>query len=277
MSVSWRYLLTISGYALAAMLAPTVQGQAPQPASPPSPSTTAQQLAKESLNPFSEYVKVELQSVTGFGIGPCGKTGENASIEPVVPFSLGADWSILVQPLLGMEYLPGPQATTGLQDLQTSVFLTPERTGSWIWGVGPIIEMPTATNEQLGTGKWSIGPTGAVVYAGGPWLNGVLASHLTSFAGDQHRARVDLTSIEPQVSYTFADGWYVQSSPTITYDWTAAEWTLPMGADVGKALTVWEQGISLQAGAYGLVERPEGDPDWVIRTSVTLLFRTGEQ
>jgi hypothetical protein len=257
------------------MLATSVQGQAPPPAPTPSPSTTAQQLAKEALNPFSQYVKVPLESVTGFRVGSSKKTGENVNIEPVLPFSVGAQWNIIVQPLLAMEYLPGPNATTGLQDLQTSVFLTPERTGAWIWGVGPIVEVPTATSTQLGTGKWSAGPTGAVVYSQGPWLNGVLVSHLASFAGNPDRPSVRVTSIESQVSYTFADGWYIQNNPTITYDWNAAAWTVPVGADVGKALTIGDQALSLQVGAYDLVVRPEGDPVWIIRVSVTLLFPTG--
>jgi len=276
MSTSRQCLRTLSGVVLVAMLAAAVQGQVEPPAPAASPSATAQQLAKEALNPFSQYIKVPLQSVTGFRVSPSNKTGENVNVEPVIPFSVGSQWTIIVEPLLAVEYTPSPSATTGLQDMQMSVFLTPERTGRWIWGVGPIVEIPTATNSQLGTGKWSAGPTGAVIYSNGPWLNGVLASELLSFAGSEHRAGVNLTSFEPQVSYTFADGWYVQSSPTITYDWTAAAWTLPMGVDVGKALTVGEQAMSLQLGAYDLVERPTGDPEWIIRASVTLLFPTAK-
>src|SRR5262245_45858733 len=276
-NVSCRYLLTLAAFLPAAMLATTVHGEEQTPAPTAPPSTTAQQLAKEALNPFSQYIKVPLQSVTGFRVGPRNNTGESVCIEPVIPFSFGSDWSIIVQPLLAVEYLPGPNATTGLQDMQMSVFLTPEMTSSWIWGVGPIVEGPTATNSQLGTGKWSAGPTGAVIYSNGPWLNGVLVSELVSFAGNQRRSNVNLTSIETQVSYTFADGWYVQNNPTFSYDWTGAAWTVPIGADVGKALTVGEQAISLQAGAYDLVKRPEGDPAWIIRVSVTLLFPTGER
>jgi hypothetical protein len=271
---SW---LAVSGIVIAALLARTVHGQEQPAASTSSSMTAAQQLAKAALNPFSEDFKVPLQSVTGFRVSPGDGTGENVNIEPVLPFAVSSEWGIIVEPLLAFEYLPGPNAATGLQDMEISVFLTPERTGSWIWGIGPIVEMPTATNSQLGTGKWSAGPTGAVIYSQGPWLNGVLASQLLSFAGDRHRAGVNLTSIEPQVSYTFANGWYVQSDPTITYDWTAAAWTLPVGADIGKALTFREQAMSLQAGAYDLVERPEDTPAWIIRTEVTLLFPTGQR
>jgi hypothetical protein len=160
--------------------------------------------------------------------------------------------------------------------MQTSVFLTPTRTGSWVSGLGPIVELPTASDEQLGTGKWSMGPTGAVIYSNGPWVNGVLASHLTSFAGNRHRADVNLTSIEPQVSYTFENGWSVQTSPTISYDWTADAWTLPLGADVGNTFTIGSQAMSLSVGVYDLVKRPNGDPSSIVRVQLTCIFPSGE-
>jgi hypothetical protein len=241
------------------------------------PPATDQQLAKGALNPFSEYIKVPFESVTGFRVGPKNNTGESANIEPVIPIAVSSAWSIIIEPLLSMEYLPNPNGATGLNDFETSVFLTPERTGSWIWGVGPIVEMPTATSTGLGSGKWSAGPTGAIIYSQGPWLDGMLVSQLISFAGDPQRAKVNLTSIELQASYTFESGWYVQSNPTLTYDWTGTAWTVPVGLDVGKALTVAGQDMTLQGGAYDLVERPEGDPAWFIRVSMTLLFPTGQQ
>jgi len=52
----------------------------------------------------------------------------------------------------------------------SSVFLSPARTGDWTWGIGPILQLPTATDEALGTGKWSAGPTLGLVYSAGPWF-----------------------------------------------------------------------------------------------------------
>jgi hypothetical protein len=219
---------------------------------------------------------VSLQSVTGFRVGPKNRTGENASIEPVIPLPLGSEWNIIIQPRLAMEYLPSPDATTGLLDFQTSVFLTPERTGSWIWGVGPIVEMPTTTSSQLGSGKWSAGPTGAIIYSQGPWLNGVLASQLVSFAGAPRRAKVNLTSIELQASYTF--GTLVRAEQS--HDHVRLDRHRVDSADrSGRRQGAHRRGstMTLQGGDYDLVERPEGAPAWIIRVAVTLLFPTEEQ
>ncbi len=245
---------------------------------PPSsrPAMTAREVAKEALNPFATSFKVPIESVTGFRVGPERNTGESVNMEPVLPFAVTRAWNVIVQPLLAATSMPSPDATTGFDDMQASVFLTPTRTGSWVSGLGPIVELPTASDEQLGTGKWSAGPTGAVIYSNGPWVNGVLASHLASFAGNRHRAEVSLTSIEPQVSYTSENGWSVQTSPTISYDWSADAWTLPLGADVGKAFIVGSQAISLSVGFYDLVKRASGDPTSIVRVQLTLIFPSGE-
>jgi len=101
--------------------------------------------------------------------------------------------------------------------------------------------------------------------------------HFVSFAGSRHRAEVNFTSIEPQVSYTLENGRSMQTSPTITYDWTAEAWTLPLGADVGKTFTIGAQPVSLSVGGYGLVKRPNGDPSSIVRVQLTWIFPSGQQ
>src|SRR5262245_14054594 len=267
-----------AGFLLARWSASVVEAQdLAEPPGSPLPTMSARDLAKEALNPFAASIKVPIESVTGFRVGPRGNTGESVNIEPLLPYAVTPAWNVIVQPMVAMTSLPSPDATTGLDDMQTSVFFTPTRTGSWVAGFGPIVEMPTASDEQLGSGKWSAGPTGAVFYSNGTWLNGVLASHLVSFAGSRHRAKVNFTSIEPQLSYTFDNGWSIQTSPTITYDWTAEAWTLPLGADVGNTFTIGSRAVSLMVGAYGLVMRPNGDPSSIVRVQLTWLFPRGQQ
>ncbi len=237
-----------------------------------------QELAISSHNPFEDFVKIPIQSTSGFQLGPHHKVGDSVNIEPVVPFSLNAQWDMIALPSLSFTYAPTPHEQSGLEDLQTSFFLTPAKATTWIWGVGPIFQFPTASSAELGTGRWSAGPTAALVYSEGPWFNGILAYQLMSFAGNRERGSVNQTYIEPDVSYNFESGWYVQWEPSIAYDWTADKanaWVIPMGVDIGKALTLGSQALSLQVGAYDLLKRPDGAPQWIIRVSVTFLFPHG--
>jgi hypothetical protein len=265
------------GLLLSAFLATSAHAQqASTPA--PSPNMSDQALAISVHNPFEDFVKVPIQSTTGFQLGRDHKVGDAVNIEPVLPFSLNADWDLIARPSMTIAYAPTPHEQSGLADLQTSFFLTPRKESTWIWGAGPIFQFPTASSSELGSGRWSAGPTAALVYTEGPWFGGILSYHLMSFAGNRARGSVNQTYIEPEISYNFESGWYLQCDPAMTYDWTADTadaWTIPMGADVGKAFNIGSQSLSLQVGAYDLVKRPDGAPQWIMRMSVTFLYPTG--
>jgi len=47
-----------------------------------------------------------------------------------------------------------------------------------------------------------------------------------------------------------------------------------MGADAGKAFNIGSHAMSFQVGAYDLVKRPDGNPQWIVRVSATFLFPT---
>jgi hypothetical protein len=271
-------LANAAGLLLCAFLATSAHAQqAPTPA--PSPSVMSDQaLAISAHNPFEDFVKIPVQSTTGFQLGRDHKVGDSWNIEPVLPFSLNADWDLIARPSLTIAYAPTPHEQSGLTDLQTSFFLTPHKESTWIWGAGPIFQFPTASSSELGSGRWSAGPTAALVYTEGPWFGGILSYQLMSFAGNRERGSVNQTYIEPEISYNFESGWYVQCDPQMTLDWTADTanaWTIPMGADVGKAFNIGSQSLSLQVGAYDLVKRPDGAPQWIMRMSVTFLYPTG--
>ena len=237
-----------------------------------------QALAIAVHNPFEDFVKVPIESDTGFHLGRAHKAGDAVNIEPLVPFSLNADWDLMARPSLTVAYGPTPHEQSGLEDLETSFFLTPHKESTWIWGVGPIFDFPTASSSQLGSGRWSAGPTAALVYSKGPWLNAILTDQLMSFAGNRKRGSVNQTYIEPMISYNLESGWYADIDPQMTYDWTADTanaWLIPMGADVGKAFNIGSQSLSMQLGAYDLLKRPDGAPQWIMRVSMTFLFPAG--
>lgn len=265
----------LSGLVVATLLG--VSAQAQQTTTPAANSATPQDLAKSAHNPFEDFVKLQLQAATGFSIGPHHNAGEGLNLQPLFPFRATANWDLMVRPSLTLTYAPSPHEQYGLQDLQTQFFLTPHGLSKWLWGIGPIFQFPTATTTELGTGRWSAGTNAAAIYSEGPWFNGLLAYHLMSFAGDRDRGSVNLTYIEPLVSYNLESGWYADLDPAITFDWTADAsngWTLPMGADIGKTFNLGTQAMSLQVGSYDFVDRPDGTPQWMIRVQLTLLFPT---
>jgi hypothetical protein len=277
-AITHRFLLSVGTFLFAGVMASSADPQQTAPTAPTISTTSPQELAKSLHNPFEDFIKIPLQSTTGFSIGPHHNVGDSLNLQPLLPFTLNGDWDLFARPSLSLNYQPSPHEQFGLTDLQSSFFLSPHTANEWIWGVGPIFQFPTATSSGLGSGRWSAGPTAALIYSNGPWFCGVLTYQLMSFAGNRARGSVNQTYVEPEVSYNLETGWYGDIDPPMTFDWTAASangWTIPMGADVGKAFSVGSQAMGIQLGAYDLLKRPDGAPQWIIRLQLTDLFPSG--
>jgi hypothetical protein len=187
-------------------------------------------------------------------------------LQPRIPLPLTDNWRLITRPDVVRLHLSGPAEPAGLSDLTIETFLTPTRAVPWVWGVGPIAQLPTATKSDFGTGKWSTGPNAALVYVGGPWVNGIIVSHLWSVAGSDSRDKVSETEFEYEVSYTFSDDWYLQTNPTLSYDWRAPagqRWIVPMGVEVGRGFSIAGQDMSVQVGSY-YIQRKDGGPNWTV-------------
>ena len=72
---------------------------------------------------------------------------------------------------------------TGLGDIQYQGFLSPKDSGGIIWGAGPVVNVPSATDDFLGSEKWSAGAGVVVLTIQGPWVIGGLVNNIWSFAG----------------------------------------------------------------------------------------------
>jgi hypothetical protein len=160
-----------------------------------------------------------------------------------------------------------------------SVFLSPAKpVNGWLWGVGPVMQLPTASDKSLGSNVWGGGPTGVLVYMKGPWVLGVLANNVWSFGGTSGPVgtRYNTFLTQPFVNYNFGEGWYVGTSPIITANWLTAgdkAWTLPIGANVGRVIKIGGKlPVNFLLGAYYNALRPEFGSTWQLRTQATLIF-----
>ncbi len=125
------------------------------------------ELAKKTQNPVADLISVPLQSDFNFGTGSKEKMVYVLNVQPVIPISLTDDWNLItriITPIINQPSLfPGVSSATGLGDINPSFFLSTAKPGSFIWGVGPTFTLPTASDRLLGSGKWSMRPTGVVL------------------------------------------------------------------------------------------------------------------
>jgi hypothetical protein len=182
-------------------------------------------------NPISSLVSLPFKFNFDYG-APNGEASF-LNIQPVYPVTVG-NWNLvsrLIVPIIdspgavaGTPPIPTPipgDGATGLGDINYSMFFSPVEYKKYIWGVGPSISMPTATNDQLGSGKWSGGPT-AVILTQPSWgTAGGLVRQIWSFAGDSDRAEVNQFLLEPFVNYNLKKGWYLITDMILTANWNA--------------------------------------------------------
>jgi hypothetical protein len=155
-----------------------------------------------------------------------------------------------------------------------------------IWGVGPTFSLPTATDRDLGAGKWSMGPTGVALTIQGHWVYGALINNQWSVGGWGERP-VNAMLLQWFVNYNLPDGWYFTTSPIVTANWKAEKrgdvWTVPLGGGIGKVFRlghllpleghhIAKLPISTQLAAYGNVARPEFGPKGQLRFQIQFLF-----
>jgi hypothetical protein len=144
-----------------------------------------------------------------------------------------------------------------------------------IWGIGPILQIPTNTDDSLGTGKWGIGPSAVALRIDGPWVYGALVNNIWSFAGPGGDPPINQFLMQPFVNYNFPDGLYLSSAPIITANWKADSsnrWTVPLGGGVGKIFKIGSQPMNASLQSYYNVETPNFGPDWSLRLQIQFLF-----
>jgi len=238
--------------------------------------------SKEAENPLTRHITLPLRYEAEFQDGADKLTKSTFEIDQaVVPFRLNDDWALITRTKLPAEVLPpkslGDPWVDGLSNGYTTFFLSPEHGTGFYWGAGPVLYYPTATNSALGVNKWGSGPSVAfLVQNSSPWVFGVVVNNIWSFGGPPGSSdRTNQLLLNPIISYHFADGWSVGSSPNITANWIASggKWTVPVGGGFSKVIRLGEQPIKLGFDAYYNAIRPTaGNDTWLLQATMTFIF-----
>lgn len=238
----------------------------------------AADLAKASQNPLANMVSVPFQNNTNFGIGPHDRTQNVLNVQPVIPLLDGRIITRTIVPLVSQpDYAAESGGTFGLGDVMLTAFYSPPP-GDLIWGVGPVLSMPTGGAER-GTQKWAAGASAVALAMPGPWVVGALVNNVWSFAGASGAADVNFMTLQPFLNYNFGTAFYLTFQPIITANWEAPsgqQWTVPLGLGVGKLFRIGSKGlpINLNIGAYDNVVKPDGTADWQLRVTAVVLLPT---
>ena len=262
----------------------------------PKQGIAGESLAKTSQNPVGNIISVPFENNIYFDAGPTDKIINALLVKPVYPVSLG-QYNLINRftlPLIylegqdsivagddndpevgGLEVFPGTDDEFGLGNITYQGWVSPASPGKWIWGIGPVIELPTNTDSSLGSDTWSAGPSVLLLTTPGNWVVGGFAQNIWDFASDNGEPDINKFTSQIFVNYNLDDGWYLTSAPTFTADWEAdsnEQWTVPMGGGAGRLVRFGKQPVDFKLAAYYNVEKPEFGPEWNLLFSVKFLF-----
>ena len=235
-------------------------------------------LSKQAANPIAELISLPFQNNLNGGYGEYNRNVDILNIQPVIPLAKG---KIVTRTIFPIVFIPdftseSGSYSSGLSDIIATAFYVPE-SEKLIWGVGPVLELPTGGSER-GTGKWSIGPSFLALVQPGEWTFGALINNTWSIAGDPDRDDVNHMLLNLFIVRQLGDGWYLNSAPIITADWTADpenRWIVHIGAGGGKLVFLGGKlPLNLQTQFYYNVVRPDFGPKWQWRLQAQILLPT---
>lgn len=238
---------------------------------------SASELAKQTQNPIASLISFPLEANWDMGVGDREATSTLLNIQPVIPFAISQSTNIVLRVITPLTSQPSAGADgsriSGLGDLLLSAFLSPARSGRVIWGVGPVVLLPTAINGTLGAEKFGVGPTAVVLTQPGSWTFGLLANQIWSTSGANDREDVNKTYLQPFMHYNLGSGLSVGVSAEAAGNWEADDetWSGPLLFNVSKVTMLGKRPVKLLAAA-GPTFGPAQGADWRFRFAATFLF-----
>jgi hypothetical protein len=247
-------------------------------AAPAHAELSAEDLAKLAQNPVGNLISLPFQNNTNFNFGPEKGTQNVLNIQPVIPISIGENWNLILRTILPVvnqsDFTPTYGSRTGLGNTTQSFFFSPKAPtkGGLIWGVGPVLQIPTATNG-IAPNQWGAGVTGVALKQANGWTMGVLANHVWSVSAEDRYGDSSTTFLQPFLSYTTKKATSFAINTESTYNWETEDWSVPINLTVGQIIKVGGKPVQLTGGVRYWADTPEGGPDgWGARLVVTYLF-----
>jgi hypothetical protein len=235
------------------------------------------ELAMQLANPVASLISVPLQNNFDFGVGPADAMRYQLNVQPVIPFTLTEDWNLITRTIVPFisqaSPVAGGEGFGGIGEILQSFFFSPKApVAGWILAAGPVLGWNTASDGRLGFEKWTLGPTALALQQRDGWTYGVLANHVWSVAGDDSRPDVSATFLQPFLSYTTTTRTTFSLNTESLYDWESDEWTVPLNLQVAQLFRLGSQTVQLSFGPRVYADRPQGGPEWGLRSTLTLLF-----
>jgi hypothetical protein len=166
--------------------------------------------------------------------------------------------------------------TTGLGDTYYVGLFAPndpiklDNGAKLLWGLGFDLGLDTASEDILGTGKYTAGPSALGVYMGDVFKGGALVQHYWDFAGDSDRNDVNMSNIQYLYYWSLSDTVSIGAGPNILINWeqnSDNRYTVPVGFGVNKTFQFGKIPVRIGLEYFETVVEPDDivASDWSVR------------
>jgi hypothetical protein len=245
-------------------------------------TTTAQDQPSESdleqaNNPLANFVAVNVQNY--FVPELYGLPDDSANylwLRGVVPVGRWIIRASAPVPTVPSFDPASPDSVSGLGDLNAfAAYVLTKPSATRMIGVGPLLAVPSATDDALGSGKWQAGAAAVVFDFSSPTVQwGTLLTWQGSFAGDDDRDETSLMVFQPFILFQLGKGTYLRSTSLWVYDLEQSTYSMPIGLGVGKVLVSGSKVYNLFIEPqFTFLHRGVGQPAFQLFMGINIQFK----
>jgi hypothetical protein len=217
----------------------------------PATDLTRSQLVKQANAPLSTIMQIRLSDTPITKFDHTNGQGNILAVDVTMPLPAHR-----ILPIRHLTRLTIPACVTNQNgqsefgDLSFIDLSLIQEKKHFLWGVGPVLVMPTASWRTAGQGKWQIGPAGGFAVNTDRLLAGVLVQNPMSVGGDPSRPRTNQMILQPFVVCQLGRGWFVRTQPPLYFDWERNNRIYPINFGVGSTFKIGPQLINWYVQPY---------------------------
>lgn len=236
----------------------------------------AQDASAEANNPLASATALNFQNQYVGDLTGLGRDANALFIRFALPSEIGSTTWItrFTLPIVSVP-TPVDETTTALGDLNIfSAYLFDTGNPAVSFGIGPQLTAPTATEDETGSGKWSLGLANVLFNATSPRFQwGYLLTWQKSVGGNEDRPDVNAAAFQPFGYYQMGEGWYLRSSAPWTYDLETDQYAIPVGLGLGRVVKQAKSVVNFFAEPqYTVASEGDGQPEWGVFAGLNFQF-----
>ena len=252
-------------------------------AAKPSADEIAAKLANPNTPLATLTAKLQFRTFEGDLAGAHDQDSTTLLLQPSFPFPLDNGDLILFRPavpiLLDQPYFDGQQnrfrSESGLGDITFDLALARTLDNGLLLAGGIVSTTPTATDDRLGSDRWTLGPEFLIGKISKKYVLGLFPNHQWDVGGSGE-ADINLTTAQVFGTYLPGGGWNLGSSPIISYDHESDQWTIPLNLSVGRTVIWGGRPWKLSAEINYYVEQGDAfGPEWMIGFNIAPVVQNG--